>query len=288
MMVKDVNNHLNFRRNKMEEFTFNEKITNLKTIHWESGQLMTTISTLDEFPATFQIGADMDLFNIKPNNRYQIRVKVSNDKTIADPILVHVSNAYIPRERFTTFDGDYGIANGSFVFSITTEFAGNYRISFELYDNENNRRLDSLEQFIHVSKRQTKMEQESQFEVKPNNVIQMKSEATSNRGIMKPEETEDKDMSQNTYTKAEIDAKFDKVNTEIQYGFKAVDLKLESMEKTIDAKFSNIEKNIENMFLNYNNKQLDQQAKDRKELTYWAIGILVALAGIAIPIWLGK
>lgn len=132
------------------------------------------------------------------------------------------------------------------------------------------------------------MEQESQFEVKPNNVIKMKSETTSNRGIMKPVETEDKDMSQNTYTKAEIDAKFDKVNTEIQYGFKAVDLKLESMEKTIDAKFSNIEKNIENMFLNYNNKQLDQQAKDRKELTYWAIGILVALAGIAIPIWLGK
>ena len=74
----------------MEELTFNEKITNLKTIHWESGQLMTTISTLDEFPATFQIGADMDLFNIKPNNKYQIRVKVSNDKTIADPILVHV------------------------------------------------------------------------------------------------------------------------------------------------------------------------------------------------------
>lgn len=153
MMVKDVNNHLNFRRSKMEELTFNEKITNLKTIHWESGQLMTTISTLDEFPATFQIGADMDLFNIKPNNKYQIRVKVSNDKTIADPILVHVSNANIPRERFTAFDGDYGIANGSFVFSITTEFAGNYRISFELYDNENNRRLDSLEQFIHVSKR---------------------------------------------------------------------------------------------------------------------------------------
>lgn len=137
----------------MEQLTFNEKITNLKTIHWESGQLMTTISTLDEFPATFQIEADMDLFNIKPNNKYQIRVKVSNDKTIADPILVHVSNANIPRERFTAFYDDYGIANGSFVFSITTEFAGNYRISFELYDNENNKRLDSVEQFIHVSKR---------------------------------------------------------------------------------------------------------------------------------------
>lgn len=93
------------------------------------------------------------------------------------------------------------------------------------------------------------MEQESQFEVKPNNVIQMKSEATSNRGIMKPEETEDKDMSQNTYTKAEIDAKFDKVNTEIQYGFKAVDLKLESMEKQSMQNFLILRKISKTCFL---------------------------------------
>lgn len=35
---------------------------------------MTTTSTLDEFPGSFSLGVDLDLFNIKANRKYQIQV----------------------------------------------------------------------------------------------------------------------------------------------------------------------------------------------------------------------
>ncbi|MEG3309207.1 hypothetical protein RFL04_08660 [Streptococcus suis] len=102
-------------------------------------------------------------------------------------------------------------------------------------------------------------------------------------------------MPQDTYTKSEIDLKFDKISTDIHHGFEKVDLKFENIQqrmddgfKQVDLKFDNFERRIENMLLAQENRQLEEQAKNKKEFMYWAIGIIVALAGIAFPIWFGK
>lgn len=102
-------------------------------------------------------------------------------------------------------------------------------------------------------------------------------------------------MPQETYTKSEIDLKFDKISTDIHHGFEKVDLKFENIQqrmddgfKQVNLKFDNFERRIENMLLAQENRRLEEQAKNKKEFTYWAIGIIVALAGIAFPIWFGK
>ena len=102
-------------------------------------------------------------------------------------------------------------------------------------------------------------------------------------------------MSQETYSKSEIDLKFDKISSDVQHGFDKVDLKFEKLEqrmadsfKQVDLKFDNFERRVENLLLSQENKRLEEQAKNKKEFMYWAIGILIALAGIAFPIWFGK
>lgn len=128
-----------------------------------------------------------------------------------------------------------------------------------------------------------------------------------NNGIIESrKQQEDSIMPQETYTKSEIDLKFDKISTDIQHSSeksdlkfdalaKQVDLKFENLQqrmddsfKQVDLKFDNFERRIENMLLDQENRRLEEQAKNKKEFMYWAIGIIVALAGIAFPIWFGK
>lgn len=113
--------------------------------------------------------------------------------------------------------------------------------------------------------------------------------------IKSEKQTEESIMPQDTYTKSEIDLKFDKISTDIHHGFEKVDLKFENIQqrmddgfKQVDLKFDNFERRIENMLLAQENRRLEEQAKNKKEFMYWAIGIIVALAGIAFPIWFGK
>ncbi|MFZ7175817.1 hypothetical protein [Streptococcus hyovaginalis] len=121
--------------------------------------------------------------------------------------------------------------------------------------------------------------------------------------IIKPtNKTEETIMPQDTYSKSEIDLKFDKISSDVQHGFDKVDLKFDKLEQKmsdgfkqidlkfeqVDLKFDNFERRIENLLVTQENKRLDEQAKNKKEFMYWAIGIIIALAGIAFPIWFGK
>ncbi|RKV84575.1 MAG: hypothetical protein D8H99_41840 [Streptococcus sp.] len=134
------------------EFSFNEKIANISLIHLESMQPMTTASTLDEFPGSFAIGVDVDLFNIKSNRKYQIQVFSQNDKQLEEQ-LVHVSNVCVPEEEFIIYDKGYGISIGSFPFNFTAQFEGGYKISFRLYDIDARKELDEFNRYIYLYKR---------------------------------------------------------------------------------------------------------------------------------------
>ena len=134
--------------------SFEEKLTNLKIFHPESGHLMSTVTTLDEFPGSFSLGVDVDLFNIKANHKYQIRVFIGYEGYLTDAILIHASNVVIPSENFTYFKNGLGIANGQFVFSMTPENPGNYQLIFEFYDCDNVPKiLDVQTQYLYIIKR---------------------------------------------------------------------------------------------------------------------------------------
>ena len=138
-----------------EEFSsisFNEKITNLSLIHLDSMEPMTTTSTLDEFPGSFSLGVDLDLFNIKANRKYQIQV-YSRAEIQLEKQLIHVANAYIPKEEFIVYKDGFGTTTGSFSFGFTPTEQGDYKISFRLFDVENKKVLDEFNQYLYLSKR---------------------------------------------------------------------------------------------------------------------------------------
>ena len=134
--------------------SFEEKLTNLKIIHPESGLLMSTVTTLDEFPGSFSLVVDVDLFNIKADHKYQIRVYSKYEGSLTKEILIHASNVIIPSENFTYFKNGLGIANGHFVFSMTPENPGNYQLIFEFHDYDNvPKKLDAQTRYLYIIKR---------------------------------------------------------------------------------------------------------------------------------------
>ena len=141
------------------------------------------------------------------------------------------------------------------------------------------------------------------FKALPSNFVSLSSKRASlttvpiqNRGIMESEMlSEENIMSQDTYSKSEIDLKLDKINSDTQHGFEKIDLKIDQLKQEmrsgfekidlkfekVDLKFDNFEKRVETMLLTQENKRLEEQAKSKKEFMYWFIGLLVStLLGI--------
>ncbi|MFQ6838692.1 MAG: hypothetical protein ACLRTE_01635 [Streptococcus lutetiensis] len=117
------------------------------------------------------------------------------------------------------------------------------------------------------------------FKPTKSNITPLKSEKTSStttqkyyNGIMESElNMGDFTMSQDTYSKTEIDLKLDKINSDTQHGFERIDLK-----------FDNFEKRIENLLLSQENKRIEEQAKNRREFIYWFVGLFISsIIGIA-------
>lgn len=101
-------------------------------------------------------------------------------------------------------------------------------------------------------------------------------------------QTEKNIMSQDTYSKSEIDLKLNKISSDTQHGFEKNDLKFDQLKKEmqssfekIDLKLDNFEKQVEALLLTQENKRLEEQAKNKKEFMYWFISLLVStLLGI--------
>lgn len=139
-------------------------------------------------------------------------------------------------------------------------------------------------------------ETQDNFKPTPSNVSSIHASKSSlktvpiqNRGIMESEMlSEENIMSQDTYSKSEIDLKLDKINSDTQHGFEKIDLKIDQLKQEmrsgfekVDLKFDNFEKRLETMLLTQENKRLEEQAKSKKEFMYWFIGLLVStLLGI--------
>ncbi|MCB2913280.1 hypothetical protein [Streptococcus suis] len=95
---------------------------------------------------------------------------------------------------------------------------------------------------------------------------------------------EDSIMPQETYTKSEIDLKFDKISTDVQHSSEKSDLKLDNFENKLENLFANLKVDLANEKI----ESLEQARKDKRELILWSIGTAVAILGILIPLILNK
>ena len=155
-------------------------------------------------------------------------------------------------------------------------------------------------------------ETQDNFKTTKSNITPLKSEKASSstvpkyfNGIMESRiNTGDFTMSQETYTKTEIDLKLAALDTNIKHGFETTDLKLEALNQKTDLKFKNLEKQldlkfdsfehrIENMFSDLKNdlakekiETLEREKKDKRELILWSIGTAIAIIAIIVPLLL--
>ncbi|WP_244229340.1 hypothetical protein [Streptococcus suis] len=147
------------------------------------------------------------------------------------------------------------------------------------------------------------MEAQDNFKSKPTNIAYLNNAKAETKAppshindIIEPrKQQEESIMSQETYTKSEIDLKFDKISTDVQHSSEKSDLKFDALAKQVDLKFDNFENKLENLFANLkvdlaNEKieSLEQARKDKRELILWSIGTAVAILGILIPLILNK
>lgn len=147
------------------------------------------------------------------------------------------------------------------------------------------------------------MEAQDNFKSKPTNITYLNNAKAETKApplhindiIQSRKQQEESIMSQETYTKSEIDLKFDKISTDVQHSSEKSDLKFDALAKQLDLKFDNFENKLENLFANLkvdlaNEKieSLEQARKDKRELILWSIGTAVAILGILVPLILNK
>lgn len=117
-----------------------------------------------------------------------------------------------------------------------------------------------------------------------------KNEENTQRFLQQTTQSLNQDKTELSLRTDQLGRRLEKIENKLDdmYTKNELDLKFQMTDQKIDAKFDTFGQRMENMFLAQTNRQLEEQAKNRKEFTYWFIGILVALAGIAIPVWFGK
>ena len=103
-----------------------------------------------------------------------------------------------------------------------------------------------------------------------------KSVPIQNNGIIKEKPSGRDDMEKNYYTQDEIDLKLDKINSDMSHNFEKVDLKFEMLMQKMDDGFEKQRLNTEKMLSEFKSELLTEQKKDKKEFTYWFVGLLVS------------
>ncbi|MXQ48129.1 hypothetical protein GRB29_01690 [Streptococcus pneumoniae] len=84
-------------------------------------------------------------------------------------------------------------------------------------------------------------------------------------------------MPQDTYSKSEIDLKFENLETK-------VDSKFEQLSQKIDFSVQQILSETKNLLLEQQVKEKTERENERKSTNRWLIGIAISLAGLIISI----
>lgn len=124
------------------------------------------------------------------------------------------------------------------------------------------------------------MENASEFQPRKKKIIPIDSDSTLKRDIMKAKESEEKRMSNDTYSKREIDDKFNKLEAKIEnlYTKNEIDLKFENLEQKISSGFENMTLRMENLLLEFKADSKKEQESNKK----WLIGIAISIIGLLV------
>lgn len=120
--------------------------------------------------------------------------------------------------------------------------------------------------------------------------------------IKSEKQTEESIMPQETYTKSEIDLKFEKLNSDVQHGFEKVDMIVDNLRQEmrdgfekVDIKFEQVNQKLDysinhilsetrTLLLEQQVKEKAEREQERKATNRWLVGIAISLAGLIISI----
>lgn len=115
-----------------ESQSFTEKITNVRLVNQETGQLLETVNTFDVFPGSISLYTFMDFFNVKPID-YIVSITAHFPNGINYP--VYATRVSIKKENllYPIADGS-GKSAGSFNFNFTIQQPSDFYFTLELID----------------------------------------------------------------------------------------------------------------------------------------------------------
>ncbi len=124
------------------------------------------------------------------------------------------------------------------------------------------------------------MENTSEFQPRKKKITSISGDSALKRDIKKAKESEEKEMSNDTYSKREIDDKFNKLEAKIEnlYTKNEIDLKFENLEQKISSGFENMTLRMENLLLEFKADSKKEQESNKK----WLIGIAISIIGLLV------
>jgi hypothetical protein len=115
---------------------FKEKMTSIKIVQPDSGQLLGTVTNFDLFPGSTGLVAFLDFFNLVPDKTYVLSVDAYFQNGTHYP--VHATRINIPKSEFIDLKDNYGKATGHFEFNFTIQSPSDFYFYFNLSDEEGN------------------------------------------------------------------------------------------------------------------------------------------------------
>ena len=124
------------------------------------------------------------------------------------------------------------------------------------------------------------MENTSEFQPRKDKIIPINSDSTLKNDIIKEKMLEEKGMANDTYSKREIDDKFNKLESKIEnlYTKNEIDLKFENLEQKISSGFENMTLRMENLLLEFKADTKKEQEANKK----WLIGIAISIIALLV------
>ena len=124
------------------------------------------------------------------------------------------------------------------------------------------------------------MDNTSDFQSRKDKILPINSDSTLKNDIIKEKMLEEKGMANDTYSRREIDDKFNKLESKIEnlYTKYEIDLKYENLEQKISSGFENMTLRMENLLLEFKADTKKEQEANKK----WLIGIAISIIALLV------
>lgn len=124
----------------MKENPFKEKMTAIRIVKPDTGQLLGTVTNFEMFPGSTSLVTFLDFFNLRPETNYTLSVTVHFPDGTSYP--VHATRINIAKQDFILLKDGYGKATGNFGFNFTIQYPSDFYFFFVLMD-ETGQKVDT-------------------------------------------------------------------------------------------------------------------------------------------------